>query len=220
MKKILLIFLFNISVLVIFSQNHTFGEDDNSEKEYFFAIRLMPNLNGSLIQCAVMKKDAKHREDIFFLTADSWIRQAAGFETSPANPEKENLIEKYNIFEIPANVKKIGNSEITRYTIKKTEAILNNLWRLKYSEFPYYNPEKNNEKGWAKHPDIKITWLPSEAQMQILRTFGIQELSDFFVGENVFNLLKEVRNRDWQNRYIQSAGVYYEEPEGDSIPNN
>ena len=221
MKKTLLILIFNVSVLALFSQNNnTFGEEEKVEKEYFFAIKLMPNLNGSLIQCAILKKDAKSSEDVIFLTTTSWIRQIAGFESSKANPERENLIKKYNIFEIPSNVESIGNSEIIYYTVKKTESILNNLWRLKYSEYPYYRADKNNETGWAKHSDEKITWLPSESQMRILSSFGIENLSDFIIEENAFKLLKDVRDRDWQNRYIQSAGVYFDEPENDSIQNN
>jgi len=222
MKKTLLIILaLNISVFVLSSQNNnTFGEEETVEKEYFFAIKLMPNLNGSLIQCAILKKDAKNSEDVIFLTTTSWIRQLAGFESSKANPDRENLIKKYNIFEIPSNVESVGNSEIIYYTVKKTEAIINNLWRLKYSEYPYYKPDKENDKGWAKHSDVKITWLPSESQMQILSSFGIENLNDFIIEENAFKLLKDVRDRDWQNRYIQSAGVYFEEPENDSIQNN
>ncbi len=90
--------------------------------------------------------------------------------------------------------------------------ILNNLWRLKYSEYPYFNPEMNNEKGWAKHPDDKITWMPSESQMRLLKPYGINSFSDFFTGEHLFDFLRDVTDRDWQNRYIQSAGVYNDQP--------
>ena len=53
--------------------------------------------------------------------------------------------------------------------------------------------------------------MPSESQIQLLKPYGINNLSDFFIGEHLFDLLKDVRTRDWQNRYIQSAGVYHED---------
>ncbi len=221
MKKITVIIILIFAYTTTFSQENTFGDEiELDEKEYYFAIRLLPSLNGNLIQVAVKKKNSVNKDDIKFLTLNSWARQLAGYETSDANPDRENLTEKYKIFEVPSEASNKGNEEIEFYTVKKIEAILNNLWRLKYSEYPYFNSEKNEDKGWAKHPDEKITWLPSESQMNILRTYGINELSDFIEDKQVMRLLKDVRNRNWQNRYIQSAGVYQYEELNDTIPNN
>lgn len=209
MKKLTVIIILISVSITTFSQVNIFGyETEVIEKEYYFAVKLLPNLNGTLVQVAVKTKNSTDKDEVEYLTLNSWARQLAGYETSKANPDRENLIEKNKIFEIPPEVRNISDEEVEYYTVKKTEAILNNLWRLKYSEYPFFNSEKNDDKGWAKHPDEKITWLPSESQMNILRNYGIYELSDFIEGEQVIKLLKDVRNRDWQNRYIQSAGVY------------
>lgn len=221
MKKSAIIILFIFVSITTFSQVNMFGyETQVIEKEYFFAIRLLPNLNGSLVQVAIKRNESSENEEVEYLTLNSWARQFAGYETSKANPERKNLIENNNIFEVPPQVKNISDEEVEYYTVKKIESILNNLWRLKYSEYPFFNSEKNDEKGWAKHSDEKITWLPSESQMNILRTYGIIELGDFIEGEQAIRLLKDVRNRNWQNRYIQSGGAYQYQYINDTIPRN
>jgi hypothetical protein len=68
--------------------------------------------------------------------------------------------------------------------------------------------EKKDEKGWAKHSDPNITWLPSESQINILRGYGIIEINEFFKDDDLFRLLRDIHDSEWQNRYIQSAGVY------------
>ncbi len=208
MKKTLLILALILSLSDLYAQVNAFGEKEKTEKEWFFAIRLMANLNGSLIQTAIVKPKPDGGYEIQHIPQDDWIRQVMVTENSNANPDKENLIQKYNVFEVP---NKITNEGIKEFTLNKTKAILSNLWRLKYSEYPFFDPERNQDKGWAKNPDDKITWMPSESQIQLLKPYGITNLSDFFIGEHLFDLLKDVRNRDWQNRYIQSAGVYYKD---------
>lgn len=211
MKKALITFFLISSLSGIYAQVNVFGEKEKTEKEYFFALRLMANLNGSLIQTAILKPKNEGGFEIQFIPQDNWIRQIIGTEFSKANPEGENLIKKYNVFEVPGDLNKAENAGINEFTRKRISYIINNLWRLKYSEYPFFNSEMNQEKGWAKNPDDKITWMPSESQIQLLKPYGINVLSDFFIGKHLFDLLKDVTNRDWQNRYIRSAGVYHDD---------
>jgi len=203
----LLIFLLSFLFIDSYSQINTFGNTTEIKKDWFFALRLIPDLNGGLIQTAIVKEKDDGKYEILYTPTNQWLREIVGLETSKANPDKENLIKKYNVFEIPGNV---NNEFINDYTTDKLKVIINNLWRIKYSEYPFYNPALNQEKGWAKNPDDKITWMPSESQLQLLKPYGIENLSDFFIGEHLFDFLKDVTNRDWQNRYIQSAGVYHQ----------
>ena len=212
MKKLIITLIIIFTHLLNFSQINTFGKKEEKVQEFFFAIRLMPNQTGNLVQVAIIKENFSDKDDVTFLTLKSWARQFAGFETSKANPDRINMIKNNEIFDIPPNVAGIGESEIEYYTINKTSELLNNLWRLRYSEYPYFNPGKNTDKGWAKHPDPKITWLPSENQLQILRIYGIENLNDFIIGDNAIQLLKDVRNNDWQRRYIQSGDYFEDEP--------
>ena len=188
-----------------YAQVNTFGDNsETQETDWYFAIRLMASLSGGLIQTAIVKYKPEGGYEVQFIPQDNWIREVVGIEESKANPSRENLFVKYNI------IKSAGNEDvINAESVENAKLILGNLWRLKYSEYPYFNPAMNQEKGWAKNPDEKVTWMPSESQIQILKTYGINNLSDFFAGEYLFDFLKDVTNRDWQNRYIQSAGVYH-----------
>ncbi len=190
-----------------YAQINTFGENTDVKKDYNFALRLMPSLNGSLVQTAILKEKSDGKYEVQYVPLEDWVRQIIGAETSKANPEQENLIKKYNVFEIPGENQ---NEEINTLIISKLKVIINNLWRIKYAEYPFYNPNLNQEKGWALNENEKITWMPSESQIQLLKPYGINNLSDFFIGEHLFDFLKDVTNRDWQNRYIQSAGVYHQ----------
>ncbi len=208
MKKIfifiLLIFIFKLGS----SQVQTFGgktEDNNTD--WKFALRIMPNSSGGLIQTAIVKEKPEGGSEVNFIPIKNWIYEISGLETSAANPNKINLFKKYDIIIPPDD---LTGEALKNYMYKKAGFIINNLWRLKYSEYPYFNPEMNHEKGWAKNPDPKITWMPSESQLQLLKTYGINNFGDFFKGDYLFDLLKNVTDRDWQSRYLQSAGVYHE----------
>jgi hypothetical protein len=209
--KILFIIIALFSITIIYSQEYnTFGEDENTENEYIFVMRLMPDMSNNLFQLGIKKANSSEDKEIIYLSVESWVRQLVGIEASKANLSGENFIIKHKIFDL--SQESITSEEIDDYTVEKVTQLLNNLWRIKYSEYPYYNVEKNNEKGWAKHPDPNITWLPSESQINILRGYGIKEINDFFIGDDLFRFLRDIHDSEWQNRYIQSAGVYNTEP--------
>lgn len=194
--------------------NIQFGSTQSSQ-EYFFAFKLMPSTTGELVQCAIIRKNPYGDDEIKFISSQTWARQFTGYEVSSANPNKENFALKYNIFEIPSEVKSQGDYEVREYSIQRTHNILANLWRLRYSEYPYASADGNRQKGWAAHPDKNVKWLPSDAQMEILGTYGIAQLSDFCTGDNVFSLLKDVKTKEWQAKYNTNS-----EPASTEVPQN
>ncbi len=210
MKNLLVLILILPGFILKSQENNTFGEEKYPEKEYIFVMRLMPDMDGNLFQLGVMKADAVEDKEIIYLSIESWSRQLIGLESSKANPLSENIPLKHKIFELKDNT--YNKEEIDYYTLTKIKALLNNLWRIKYSEYPFYSLSMNNEKGWAKHPDPQITWLPSESQINILKSYGISELNDFFKNDDLYRLLRDILDSEWQNRYVQSAGVYNTQP--------
>ncbi len=206
MKNTILIFaLLLIEFSITAQEYNTFGEEEYSSKEYVFVMRLMPDMGSNLYQLGIMKLNSE-KQEIIYLSADSWIKQLIGIESSKANPDTENFIVKHKIFDF--NQQDINNPEFDYFLIDKVKQLLDNLWRLKYSEYPYFSLEKKDEKGWAKHSDPNITWLPSQSQINILRGYGINEINEFFKDDDLFRLLRDIHDAEWQNRYIQSAGVY------------
>ncbi len=215
MRKILgILFLFFLCFSA-YAQVNQFGEEneENTEKEWYFALRIMPSLNGKLVQTALIKHTGNQKIEIQFVPGDIWLKQIAGLESSQANPNNENFINKYLIFGNKQDSAGNNKNEQTYADIEKIKVVLANLWRLRYSEYPYFNPEMNKEKGWAKHANEKITWMPSVSQMKLLEPYHVYSFTDFFYGEQLFKFLKDVQNRDWQNRYIQASGVYYDTPQ-------
>ena len=117
---------------------------------------------------------------------------------------------KHKVIDIPDDVSTKGEEKISDYTISKTINTLNNLWRLRYCEYPY--PHSGTAKGWARHKDPKVRTLPSDKQYAILRTYGIEDLNNFFYGENAYRLLKDIRNKAWRTDYKQSIDDNNNEP--------
>ncbi len=208
MRKISFFIIAIFTIFEIYAQSY--GKKQQS-KNYYFAFKIMPGVADELVQFAVIKNDNKGIDEISFLTKQSWVRQISGKEISKANPNKENLLIKYKLFKIPDKVQREGDVSVSEYTMYKTIQLLNNLWRLRYYEYPY-RFYKGSTKGWAKNLNHKIRTLPSNNQFEILKTYGIENFNNFFYGENVYRLLRDVGNTAWQNNYAESIDMDPNEP--------
>jgi hypothetical protein len=65
--------------------------------------------------------------------------------------------------------------------------ILDELWKLKNDINPY-----SRETGWGTPSGI-----PSKAQFNLLKEFGISRMSDYAYGENLWNFLQKVSDAGW-----------------------
>jgi hypothetical protein len=250
MKKILvisiIIFLFNISLFAQTDSTHAFGSEE-PVVEYQFAFRLIPSNETMYFQCALVKFNADGKMSVQQISADTWVRQAMGFEHSKANPKKKNLIvDQYHLFDLPPDIAALLQSDYNgdidqaqEYEMLRTMVILNNMWRLRYRRHPFEPVQKkiannnsaenkinmsqagiaveNNKpdstatenfdyKGWANHADPKVNGAPNDAQMAILKKYGMKEITDFVYGENAFNLLKDALDPEWQKNYMNTTG--------------
>jgi hypothetical protein len=89
---------------------------------YSFALSLMSSGNSNFISFGIMRENPDSTREVIFLKKDAFIRQACGYESSRANPDKLNYFEEYSI------------------DIK----ILDELWKLKHDISPY-----GKELGWS-----------------------------------------------------------------------
>jgi hypothetical protein len=172
------IFLFGVIFIsyinAVYAQSdtiYTFGEDIITE-EYYFGVNLKPGFNG-LIHMGIVKIE-NGKKNITFLTKDDFIYQITGKQRSRANPNKENLMEKHEI---------------------NNWLIVEELWKLRYSEYPYETGTKMDE-GWSRE-----LLMPSEAQFEMLREFGFTKITDFIYGENLFKLFKALDDSEWVTKY-------------------
>jgi hypothetical protein len=181
MKKLVTILLCCVFTYTIDAQRDTtysFGEDP-VQKDYYFGFNLIESMNG-LIHLVILKPGENGKHEIIHLTKDIFIAQAQGKMQSLANPENIDFFEKFDI---------------------KDPNILDDLWRLRYTEYPYYTQEKV-EPGWSANDSI--TFLPSDSQMEILKKFGINRLNEYIYGEDAFRLLNLIERPEWINSYKES----------------
>ncbi len=176
-----IIFLQFIINIQTFAQNETvtFGSD-SIVQEYYFGFNLNPNVAGGLVNFVLIKPLANGKHEIIQLSQDNFVYQAKGKMKSPANPYKIDYFKKYNITNL---------------------SVLDNLWKLRYTEFPYKTNGKP-EKGWSQNLDFD--YLPTAEQMEILKKFGIEHLRDYFYGENAFRLLEAIQNPQWLKSYKEA----------------
>jgi hypothetical protein len=84
---------------------------------------------------------------------------------------------------------------------KKPEPKIFDLWTLRYNRNPFcpsdcIPAEDMLVEGFGQHRT-----RPSWPQLQILQKYGIIYISDFFYGENLFQLLADFQKPEWRQNY-------------------
>ena len=184
---IVIVFLFNDTLFAQDNDIVPFGED-SVYQEYYLGFSIKSNMSGGLVNFALIKPLPNGKREVILLTKDAFMFQAVGRQKSPGNPQKINLFEKYQI---------------------KNPSIVNSLWKLRYKENPNqplsehlgHTASKNNA-GWSQNDEIPF--LPTEAQMNILKGFGIERFSDYIYNEKAFGLLKAMEDPEWVRAYKES----------------
>ncbi len=175
MKKIVLIILFfNLVISPAFSQILVpkIKNDTTPQRiHYFFGFSLVPTPGGSLTTFAIVRELRNGDKTISAISKSTLILQAFGQQYSKANPKKENFFKKYKV----------------------NPATLDEIWKLRYSQYPFKN---KNEQGWANKESI-----PSIGQMNELNKFGIYNMFDYCYGEKAFKLLQLIQNQSWVANY-------------------
>ncbi len=183
MKNILII-LFSLSYFQLIAQDKeavAFGSD-SIYQEYYLGFSLSSNAAGGLVTFALVKPLPNGKRKVRIITQDDFVYQAKGKTKSPGNPYKEDYFEKYQI---------------------KNLNVLNNLWKLRYKEFPYKQKDGTPiEKGWSQNDELP--YIPTAAQLEMLKKFGINRISDYFYGENAFKLLEAMQNPEWLKAYKEA----------------
>lgn len=148
-------------------------ERDFYKNEWHFCISLMTSYTG-FVRYGVLKIHEDNRREVTWLSRDSFLEQAAGHNPSKANPNKTNFWE--------LNQLDIGTLDL--------------LWKIRYAEYPYDDPKKM-ETGWAGK-----MFTPSDAQWAFLKQkYSFAVMSDLIYGENLWNLLRDVQDQQWQAQY-------------------
>ena len=172
----------------------------NDELRSYFGFSINPTANSGLITYAIVETDENDKMlSRRVVTRNTWIRQMRGLEYSTANPQKEDLWSKNEI----GDCFWLLDASKDKYEALACEASINvdDLWRLRYAKNPQFRQDKvtTDRKivgGWAKNP-----FRPNWPQIQILQKYGIVYISDFFYGDNMFQLMKDIQDETWIEAY-------------------
>ena len=161
--------------------------------EYYFGFNLMPNHTGDLITFGIVHVRDSAIVGSTPLDRAKWVRMVAGEEMSLANQKLENLFVKNKIDSCwvlyDAEYYKYGKKKYVGYECSP----LKNLWKIRYQAHPY----EYGATGWSMKP-----YAPNGTQLAFLRRFyGVGSVSQFFYGDDMFRLLKDMGDPEWKDFY-------------------
>ena len=176
-QRILWIMVFSMLAFSSIAQDNNIfiRKENNPELKItvtgYFGISLMTTYSG-FVRYGFIQIKSTGEQKITWLSQEQFISQVTGQTVSKANPEKRNLLEEKGI----------------------SVQTFDNLWKLRYAEYPY---DGSNEKGWAGRD-----FIPSESQWSFLnRNYHYKQIYQFLYGEDMWKLIKDCQDPDWQNQY-------------------
>lgn len=144
------------------------------KNEWYFGISLATGSSGEMVRYGVIKIFEDGHKEITWLTQKNFIMQASGQQPSKANKNKENFFE---IYKIQWN-------------------IMDQIWKLRYNEWPY-DDARRQELGWSGK-----MFVPSDMQWAYLKkNYGYGALTEFLYGDNLWKLLQDMQDENWISQY-------------------
>lgn len=179
MKKLILILSIAIFSVSLFAQETVpFGTQEKNV-EYYFGFRIVPTYGGVVQYCIVYSPNGKDIEEAQAISKATFFEEIQGKEWSLANPDTTNILAKRDI---------------------KKETF-DNIWKLRYREYPLGGRDSTNNTGWSSHIN---NYVPANAQMDILKQYGVEQINGTFWGENAFRLLKDMEDKAWVRAYREA----------------
>jgi len=178
-KKFTAILLFIITAFSFSAHSQVLVRKTHSNEPYYknewhFGATLMTGMNNDLVRFGFVKIHEDGRKEYTWLSKRRFIMQAAGFEKSKANKDTINYFEKFEV----------------------EPSTLDQLWKLRYQEYPLDIKEKQ-ETGWAAKQ-----FVPGEKQWAYLKqNYNFGNLAEFCYGDNFWKLLKSMQDPDFINHY-------------------
>lgn len=185
---------------LFFSGTRNDNTPAHGELRSYFGFSINPTANSGLITYAVVETDENDEiRSRKIISRNNWILQMRGEQYSAANPNGIDLWSEHEI----GDCFWMLDPDMDKYNALACEAQINvdDLWRLRYNKNPQFRQDKvtsnaNVVGGWAAKP-----FRPNWPQIQILQKYGIVYISDFFYGDNMFRLMKDIQQDSWIEAY-------------------
>lgn len=164
------------------------GFSQTTGKKTVFGVGLFTSAHSNMITYAIITLRNGAIEGAQVVSEQQFMYQAMGYYPSIANINKENLFQKYGVDS--CFLLKNDYNKISGYYCKPFKL----LWKLRFFENPY----EFDTPGWSQGQH-----KPSIYQMKILREeYGVTNiLTDFFYGDTLFKLLRDVQDPAWVSSY-------------------
>ena len=207
-KKIF--FLFIVLGFFLFS----FSSDSNARRslKYELGFSINPTAGTGIVSYALLAVDSAKNKIISKkpITEGQFIMYGKGLLKCKANPKKEDLFKKYLvdcglILDYP-KLKRGVEVQDTLWKEMQTVCIpIFDIWKIRYSIHPKYGTGKfvkgqtfpKEDEGWSANRHF-----PSYKQTLFLQKYyGISNIQDYFRGEKMFLLFRDMQNEDWITKY-------------------
>lgn len=158
-----------------------------------FGLSLSPTSDGQLFSLFLVKVQDGTVRETRPLGREQFVKQAQGRMESMANKDKEDLFARFDIKAcyLPPDSVAMG------YSVRDC-SLLDDLWKLRYWEFPQHVAGNKAVQGWAAKP-----MKPSDRQMGLLAAYGLELVNGLVVGDDLFRLLHDMSDPNWVNNYRQ-----------------
>jgi hypothetical protein len=195
MKKYFNVFTFIL--MSLFSKYYGLLSKPLVEHKIHLGISINPNYNSQYVSYAIITESNGEIIKKRFITGSEFIRIGMGKQPSKANDSGENMFKK---FQIKDCLYKYDSSQC----LKTPDLKLFDLWALRYNRNPYCPQDCTPTKDMLVDGFGQYKFRPSWPQIQILQNYGITYISDFFYGENLFQLLADFQNPEWRTKYLNA----------------
>ena len=187
LKQLKIIFLICISGILCMSVGASIG--GNYSKRTELAIGLFTGAHSAVPTYAFINFSGEHVTGAQVVTEQRFMYVAMGhWPQFNVNPNKENLFERNNVDSCFLIVNEYD--KIDGYYCKP----FYELWKIRFYESPY----QFDQRGWSQGR-IK----PSLYQAEFLQKhYGVTNvLTEYFYGDSLFKLLRDVQDQTWINTY-------------------
>ncbi len=174
--------------------------------KYELAFSINPTVHSGVVTYAVLGIDTLENKIVRTRQIDeaTFVLYCKGIYKTKANPKRINLFKKYDIdcgvIIEPIMKKGVLVNDTLWEEMKPLCLPIYDIWKLKYAVHPHYPKAATNipdeDKGWAAQ-----RYLPSAKQSQLLQQYGGKSVSDFFYGDGMFRLFKDMQDWDWIETY-------------------
>lgn len=185
----------------------SFKENNANDIKYYLAFRINPSPGTGVVTYAMIGVDTITKKIVKneFMTESNFVMYCKGIYKSKANPTKINYFEEYEIdcgLMLDDPIMKGGRivQDTMHEEMKPLCLPIYDIWKLKYSIHPTYgrgaSVVPDEDKGWAT-----TRYRPSHKQTLALQFYGVNNVDDFFYGDGMFKLFKDMQDDEWVETY-------------------